>query len=111
MAYDEELANRVRELVQGEDGISEMRMFGGLAFLVNGNMAVSASGQGGLLLRVDPADTEAMLSDPNARRFVMRGREMDGWLRIDPNGVTTNPQLKQWVARGVAYARSLPPKR
>jgi TfoX/Sxy family transcriptional regulator of competence genes len=111
MADDEELANRVRELVQAEEGISEMRMFGGLAFLVNGNMAVSVSGQGGLLLRVDPADTEAMLSDPNACRFVMRGREMDGWLRIDPNGLTTNPQLKRWVARGVAYARSLSRKR
>jgi hypothetical protein len=110
MAYDEELASRIRELVQVEEGITEMRMFGGLAFLLNGNMAVSASGQGGLLLRVDPADTEAMLSDPNARRFVMRGREMDGWLRIDPNGVTTNQQLKRWVTRGVTYARSLPPK-
>jgi TfoX N-terminal domain len=111
MAYDEELANRVRELVQVEEGITEMRMFGGLAFLINGNMAVSASGQGGLLLRVDPADTGALLSDPNPRRFVMRGREMDGWLRIYPNGLTTNRQLKRWVARGVAYARSLPPKR
>jgi TfoX N-terminal domain len=111
MAYDEELANRVRELVQVEEGITEMRMFGGLAFLINGNMAVSASGQGGLLLRVDPADTGALLSDPNARRFVMRGREMDGWLRTYPHGLTTNRQLKRWVARGVAYARSLPPKR
>jgi len=111
MAYDEELANRVRELVQAEEGITEMRMFGGLAFLIHGNMAVSASGQGGLLLRVDPADTEALLIDPVAHRFEMRGRTMDGWLRIDPNGVTTKRQLKQWVTRGVAYARSLPPKR
>jgi hypothetical protein len=111
MAYDEGLANRVRELVQAEEGIAEMRMFGGLAFLIHGNMAVSASGQGGLLLRVDPADTEALLADADARRFEMRGREMDGWLRIDPTGLTTNPQLKRWVDRGVAYARSLPPKR
>src|SRR4051812_22606581 len=111
MAYDEELANRIRELVQREEGITEMRMFGGLAFLINGNMAVSASGQGGLLLRVDPAETEAMLSDPNAGPFVMRGREMDGWLRIDPNGLTTARHLKRWVTVGVAYARSLPPKR
>ena len=111
MAYDEELANRVRELVQDEEAITEMRMFGGLAFLVNGNMAVSASSQGGLLLRVDPADTDAMLSDPDVRPFVMRGREMDGWLRIDPNGLTTNRQLQRWVTAGVAYARSLPPKR
>jgi hypothetical protein len=111
MAYDEQLANRVRELVQAEEGVTEMRMFGGLAFLIHGNMAVSASGQGGLLLRVDPADTEGLLTDPDARRFEMRGREMDGWLRIDPHGVTTKRQLKRWVARGVGYARSLPPKR
>jgi TfoX/Sxy family transcriptional regulator of competence genes len=111
MAYDEELASRVRELVQAEEGITEMRMFGGLAFLIHGNMAVSASGQGGLLLRVDPADTEALLTDPAARRFEMRGRKMDGWLRIDLNGVTTKRQLELWVTRGVTYARSLPPKR
>jgi TfoX/Sxy family transcriptional regulator of competence genes len=111
MAYDEELANRLRELVQGEDGVTEMRMFGGLAFLIQGNMAVSASGQGGLLLRVDPADTDALVADPDAYRFEMRGRAMDGWLRIDPSGVTSNKQLKRWVSRGVAYARSLPPKR
>ena len=111
MAYDEDLANRLRELVQGEDGVTEKRMFGGLAFLINGNMAVSASSQGGLLLRVDPADTDALVTDPHARRFVMRGREMDGWLRVDAAGVTTKRHLQRWVARGVAYARSLPPKR
>jgi TfoX/Sxy family transcriptional regulator of competence genes len=111
MAYDEELADRIRELVQAEEGVTEKRMFGGLAFLVHGNMAVSASGQGGLLLRVDPVDTEGLLTDPAARRFDMRGRTMAGWLRIDPNGVTTNRQLKRWVTRGIAYARSLPPKR
>ena len=110
MAYDEELANRLRELVQGEDGITEMRMFGGLAFLINGNMAVAASGQGGLLLRVDPVDTEALIRDPHAHRFVMRGRDMNGWLRVDPAGLATNRQLKRWLTRGVAYARSLPPK-
>ena len=111
MAYDEELANRLRELVQGERGVTEKRMFGGLAFLINGNMAVSASSQGGLLLRVDPADTDALVEDPDARRFVMRGREMDGWLRIDSAGLSTDRQLQQWVAHGLAYARSLPPKR
>ena len=111
MAYDEELANRVRVLVQTEEGMTEMRMFGGLAFLVHGNMAVAASGQGGLLRRVDPADAEALLTDSDARRFEMRGREMAGWLRIDPNSLTTSRQLKRWVTRGVAYARSLPPKR
>jgi TfoX/Sxy family transcriptional regulator of competence genes len=111
MAYDEELADRLRELLQGEHGVTEKRMFGGLAFMINGNMAVGASGQGGLLLRVDPADTEALVQDPHARRFEMRGREMDGWLRVDGDGLSTDEQLQQWVARGVAYARSLPPKR
>ncbi len=111
MAYDEELAHRIRELVQTEDGLTEMRMFGGLAFLINGNMSVSASGQGGLLLRVEPGRTETFLADAGASRFEMRGREMDGWLRIDPAAVTTKRDLKKWVGRGVAYARSLPPKR
>jgi TfoX/Sxy family transcriptional regulator of competence genes len=111
MAYDEELANRIREAVQGAGGVTEMRMFGGLAFLINGNMAVAASGQGGLMLRVDPADSEALLADPDARRMVMRGREMDGWLRVGPDGLTTDRQLRVWVDHGIAYARSLPPKR
>ena len=111
MAYDEALANRIRELVQAEEGLSEMRMFGGLAFLIHGNMAVSASGQGGLLLRVDPAETDALVADPDASRFEMRGREIDGWLRVDTKGVATKRQLQRWVAKGVGYARSLPPKR
>jgi TfoX/Sxy family transcriptional regulator of competence genes len=111
VAYDEDLANRIRELVSHEDGVREQRMFGGLAFLINGNMSVSASGQGGLLLRVDPADTDALARKPHARPFVMRGREMQGWLRVDPEGVRTKRQLEPWVARGVAYARSLAPKR
>jgi TfoX/Sxy family transcriptional regulator of competence genes len=110
MAYDEELADRLRELLQGEHGVTEKRMFGGLAFMINGNMAVGASGQGGLLLRVDPAETDALVEDPHARRFEMRGREMDGWLRVDGAGLSTDQQLRQWVAHGVAYARSLPPK-
>src|SRR5690242_5438310 len=83
VAYDEDLANRIREIVQDEPGLAEKRMFGGLAFLINGNMAVSASGQGGLLLRVDPADTPRLVESPEASRFEMRGREMDGWLRVD----------------------------
>ena len=110
MAYDEDLANRIRELVSSEQGVSEQRMFGGLAFLVNGNMSVSASGQGGLLLRIDPAETDALLKGPHARPFKMRGRVMQGWLRVDPEGVRTKRQLERWVARGVAYARSLPSK-
>jgi TfoX/Sxy family transcriptional regulator of competence genes len=110
MAYDEDLANRIREIVAGEDGITEKKMFGGLAFLIGGNMSVSASGQGGLLLRVDPAETEALLAEPHAEPFVMRGRAMEGWLRVAPEGVRTKRELERWVARGVAYARSLPAK-
>ena len=110
MAYDEDLANRIRELLSEEAGVSEMRMFGGLAFLVAGNMAVAASGQGGLMVRVDHEDTEALLGKPHTRPFEMRGRAMQGWLRVDPEGVRTKRQLDPWVKRGVAYARSLPAK-
>ena len=110
MAYDEHLAGRIRELVSSEAGLTEMRMFGGLAFLINGNMAVAASGAGGLLLRVAPEETETLAGQPHAGRFVMRGREMDGWLRIEAEGVGSRPQLERWVARGVGYARRLPPK-
>jgi len=110
MAYDEELANRIRELVAGEPGVTEKRMFGGLAFLIAGNMSVAASGQGGLMVRVDPDETDALLERPNAQPFVMRGREMKGWLRVDDEGVRTKRELEPWVKRGMAYARSLPPK-
>jgi len=111
MAYDEDLANRIRELIAGEAGVTEQRMFGGLAFLVGGNMSVAASGQGGLMVRVDPDQTDTLLAKPHAQPFVMRGREMKGWLRVDSEGVRTKRQLAPWVARGLAYARSLPPKR
>ena len=94
-----------------EAGVTEQRMFGGLAFLVGGNMAVAASGQGGLMVRVAPEETETLVREPHARPFEMRGREMRGWLRIDPEGVRTKRQLEPWVKRGVAYARSLPAKR
>jgi TfoX/Sxy family transcriptional regulator of competence genes len=110
MGYDVQLADRIRETVQGEPGLSERRMFGGLAFLVNGNMAVAASGQGGLLLRVDPAQTESLVDEQHVRRMEMRGREMDGWLRVDADVVGTDEELQHWVARGLGYARSLPPK-
>jgi TfoX/Sxy family transcriptional regulator of competence genes len=110
VAYDEDLADRIRELIAGEPGVTEQRMFGGLAFLVRGNMSVAASGQGGLMVRVDPDDTEALLEQPHAQPFVMRGREMKGWLRVESDGVRTKRQLAPWVKRGVAYARSLPPK-
>jgi TfoX/Sxy family transcriptional regulator of competence genes len=110
VAYDEDLAGRIRELLATEPRLTEQRMFGGLAFLIGGHMAVSASGQGGLLLRIDPAQTEALAAKPSASRFVMRGREMDGWLRIAPEGVRTRAQLERWVRRGVDYAHSLPAK-
>jgi TfoX/Sxy family transcriptional regulator of competence genes len=110
VAYDEDLANLIRELIADEPNVTEQRMFGGLGFLVRGNMAVAASGQGGLMVRVDPEDTAALLAKPHARPFEMRGREMQGWLRVESEGLRTKRQLAPWVRRGVAYARSLPPK-
>jgi hypothetical protein len=110
MAYDEELAERVREHVEREKGLTEKRMFGGLAFMINGNMAVSASSKGGLLLRVAPTDTDALLCEPHARPFEMRGREMNGWLYVDANAMTPDDELARWIGRGVGYARSLPAK-
>ena len=111
MAYDEDLANGIRESLCREPGVVEKKMFGGLAFLLGGNMAVAASGQGGLLLRCDPAATERLVADPHAERFEMRGRAMDGWLRISPEAVAEQADLDRWVAVGAAYARSLPAKR
>ena len=107
MAYDEDLANRIRELVAADPDVTETRMFGGLAFLVGGKMSVAASGQGGLMVRVDPAETDALLAQPHTRPFEMRGRAMEGWLRVDADGVRTRHELEPWVRRGVAYARSL----
>jgi TfoX/Sxy family transcriptional regulator of competence genes len=111
VAYDEDLANRVRELLTGEAGVTEKKMFGGLAFLIGGNMSVAASGQGGLMVRVAPEETDALVAKPHARPFEMRGREMQGWVRVDEEGVRTKRQLEPWVKRGVGYARSLPAKR
>jgi TfoX/Sxy family transcriptional regulator of competence genes len=110
MAYDEDLANRIRELIAAEDGLVEKKMFGGLAFLIGGHMSVGVSGKGGLMVRVDPAQTDALLAKPHARPFEMRGREMQGWVRVDAEGVRTKRQLEPWVRRGVAHARALPPK-
>jgi TfoX/Sxy family transcriptional regulator of competence genes len=110
MAYDEKLADRIRELVGDEPNVTEKKMFGGLAFLVGGNMAISASGQGGILVRVDPAESDDLLAKSNAHVAVMRGREMRGWLRVDAEHVKTKRELGRWVDRGVAYARSLPAK-
>lgn len=109
MAYDEDLAHRIRELVAGEGDLVERRMFGGLAFLVDGNMAVAASGGGGLLVRADPATAEAWIDGERVVPMVMRGREMHGWLRV--GGALEAGDLELWVSRGLAYARSLPPKR
>ena len=110
MAYDEALAARVRDLLEGEPGLTEKSMFGGHAFLVDGHMAVSVSGQGGLLLRCDPEDTDLWVHEPGVSRFAMRGREMDGWLHVDVAVVGTRAELSRWVAVGLAYVRSLPPK-
>jgi TfoX/Sxy family transcriptional regulator of competence genes len=111
MPYDEELADRIRELVARERGITEQKMFGGLAFLVNGNMAVAASGQGGLLVHVDPEESDALVKRTPARLMEMRGRKMRGWLRVDAGDVRTKRQLSTWVERGVSFAGSLPAKR
>jgi hypothetical protein len=111
VAYDEELANRIRELLAGESDLTEKKMFGGLAFLIGGNMAVAASGQGGVLVRVDPTQSDKLVATTNARFMEMRGREMQGWLRIDPEDVRTKRGLAKWVSIGAKYARSLPAKR
>jgi TfoX/Sxy family transcriptional regulator of competence genes len=110
MPYDEDLAHRLRELLADEDGVSEKKMFGGLAFLLHGNMSVSASRNGGLLARIDPAGTEAALARPHATRMQMGRRTMDGWITVAPEGVRTKRQLAPWVKRSLAYARTLPPK-
>jgi TfoX/Sxy family transcriptional regulator of competence genes len=110
MAYDEDLADRIRELVAGQRGVTEKKMFGGLAFLVRGNMAIAASGQGGILVRVDPEQSSKLVSTTKAEPMVMRGRAMDGWLRVDSASVRDKRSLAKWVDRGVSYARSLPAK-
>jgi TfoX/Sxy family transcriptional regulator of competence genes len=110
VAYDEDLADRIRQLVSGEESLTERKMFGGLAFLISGNMAISASGQGGVLVRVDPRETDNLVSSSKAQIAVMGGRQMDGWLRVAPEHVRTKPQLAKWVTIGTTYARSLPPK-
>ena len=109
MAYDEALAARIRELVGGKAGLEEKKMFGGLGFMVGGNMAVAASGQGGLLVRVDPEESEALVESSAAYPMEMRGRQITGWLRVDSEHLTGD-ELAPWVERGIAYARSLAPK-
>jgi len=111
VAYDEELADRIRALIAREPGLSEKKMFGGLAFLVGGNMAIAASGQGGILVRVDPAQSDRLVATTGATVAEMRGRLMPGWLRVSSADVRTEPQLTKWVTRGATLARSLPAKR
>jgi TfoX/Sxy family transcriptional regulator of competence genes len=110
MAYDEDLANRIRELIATEKGVTEKKMFGGLAFLIGGNIAVAASGQGGALVRVDPEKSDELVARSNAEVMVMRGRSMAGWLRVDSADLRSDSELARWVALGADFARSLPPK-
>ena len=111
MAYDEGLVERIRELLADEPALTEQRMFGGHAFLIGGNMAVAASGQGGLLVRVDSSQSDALVATTGARPMEMRGRTMKGWLRIQGDDIQAPSELARWVDLGRAYARSLPPKR
>jgi hypothetical protein len=104
VAYDEDLAQRIREQL-ADERFTEKRMFGGLAFLIGGHMAVAASGQGGLLVRCDPQQTDELAAREHAQPMEMRGREMQGWLRVDDVG-----DVRPWIEIGVQYARSLPPK-
>jgi len=110
MAYDEDLADRIRELIAAQPGVEEKRMFGGLAFLINGNMSVAVSARGGLMVRVPPDETEKLLAREHVEPMVMAGRETRGWLRVMSDGVKTKRQLQSWVTRGVDYAKSLPSK-
>lgn len=110
VAYDEDLADRIRELIASERGVDEKKMFGGLAFLLGGHMSVTASGQGGLMVRVDPDEVSALIDGTGVEPMVMRGREMLGWLRVDSTAMQSERELRAWVERGVKYARSLPPK-
>jgi TfoX/Sxy family transcriptional regulator of competence genes len=110
MAYDEDLANRLRELLADEEAITERKMFGGLAFLHHGNMSVSASGRGGLLARIHPAETDAALTRPHTSLMHVGARAMEGWIRVAPEGVATKRQLAVWVKRSLAYVKELPAK-
>ena len=111
MAYDEGLADRIRELLLGDPDVSEKKMFGGLAFLVGGHMAIAASREGGVLVRVDPARYDKLIDSTTARPMEMRGREMHGWLRVDADSLKTKRQLTKWADLGATYARSLPAKK
>jgi TfoX/Sxy family transcriptional regulator of competence genes len=111
MAYDEDLADRIRDLLSQQRAVTEKKMFGGLAFLIGGNMAIAASGQGGALIRVDPADADRLVETTPAEAAVMRGRPMQGWLRVESDELRTKRRLEKWVKLSSAYASSLPPKK
>jgi TfoX/Sxy family transcriptional regulator of competence genes len=108
--YDEDIANRLRELLADEDAITEKKMFGGLAFLMHGHMSISASRNGGVLVRIDPADTDAALARPHVTLMTMGGRTMEGWITVAPEGLRTRRDLAAWVKRSLAFVRTLPPK-
>ena len=108
MAFDAELAERVRGMLRDELDVTEKRMFGGLTFLVNGNMSVTVSGRGGLMVRLDPDDAAARLDGDVVTPFEMRGKPMKGWLRVSDAGYAADDQFRDWVDRSVEYARTLP---
>ena len=110
MAYDEALADRIRELIAIQPEVTEKRMFGGLAFLVGGHMSIAASSRGGLMVRVDPDELELVMAEPHVEPFEMQGRAVNGWVRVDAAGVQTDVELERWVETGAARALSLPPK-
>lgn len=111
MAYDEQLAERIRELINGENLVTERRMFGGLGFMIGGNMAVAASNQGGILVRVDPAESDELVASTAAEPMEMGGRSMNGWLHVPEAGLVNDADLAVWVRRGASYAAGLPPKK
>lgn len=110
MAYDEQLAERIRDLLLGEPGTTERKMFGGLGFMIEGHMAVAAASSGNLMVRADPADAEAWTDGEHVNPMVMRGRETRGWLLVDAEGLDSDDVLELWVGRGVAYVQTLPAK-
>jgi TfoX/Sxy family transcriptional regulator of competence genes len=110
MAYDEDLANRLRELLSADEAVTEKKMFGGLAFLVGGHMSVAASRNGGLLARIDPADTDTCLARPHVELMTMGGRTMDGWITVSPDELKTKRELASWVKRSLTFVRTLPAK-
>lgn len=111
MAYDEQLAERIRELITSDHQVTEQKMFGGLGFMIGGNMAVAASNQGGMLVRVDPGESDDLVASTAAELMEMGGRSMKGWLHVRDEDLRTDADLSTWVSRGASYAAGLPPKK